>query len=199
MPSPIGFTIEGVEKIKDAIDHASRQPDNTLPTHHRTSSSDDRWVKITDTDGFSGKYSWVSLEATAAQDMTANSQWLSANFDDETNYAVEINGNKDVIIDDIVYLTPAKSQNYFLFEYDRHISATTDGTMSGRVGTAAGVGLVVPNKLDGDTGQYTVTSQSFPCYNTYKGTVESGKTIQIHTTYGVWETTGDDCIESDGT
>lgn len=200
MPAPIGFNEEGIEKIKRSVEYTERQPDNPiLPRSNRGFSSDDRWAILTDTDG-SGKYSWQSLEATASLDMTANADWLSGNYDDDANYAVASSGCKDCVIGHKVYLTPAKSQDYFLFGYDRHISGTTDGTISGRNGTVAGVGLVIPDLLDGDTGQYTAaSSQSFPVYNPFQGTVEDGKVVQMHINGSVWEITSDDCIESDGT
>lgn len=195
----LGFTEDGGRRVVAATEGWEAMPKNNPHTQFvGVPTTDDRWVILTDTDGFSGRYSWQSLEATASLDMTANANWLSANYDDDVNYAVASNGCKDCIIGHIVYLTPAKSQNYFLFDYDRHASAKAEGPISGRVGAAAGVGLVIPDILDGDTGQYNATSQSFPIYNPYQGTVEDGKVVQMHINGNVWELSGDDCID-DGT
>lgn len=228
MPAPIGFNEEGVEKIKKSLEYTERQSDNPhrphLPRRQRGFSSDDRWAILTNTSTDDilegeprGKYSWQSVlppdrttwefpwDHTAIP-MYSSEHGLSGNYNDPWGYAVASNGCLDCVLGHIVYLVPAVTQPYFLFEYYRHATARTLGPITGRDGVNAGVGEVTVEELrvvssevevGATIATYTATVQTIPVFNPYEGIVPDGTVIQMHINGKVWEITGADCENGD--
>lgn len=110
------------------------------------------WAIITDTDD-AGKYSWTALEPQSDGSLSSNSDWGSGSHSDSEGYAVNAEGRDDIQDDAIVWLTPARGQDYYLFSGGDSeatlYKATLNGALATTDATATIDGAIPVNGSDG--------------------------------------------------
>ncbi|WDI41819.1 hypothetical protein [Bremerella sp. P1] len=122
---PVNFEESGARRIVGATKWVERHKKNPVRKRGGNAHRGDGgwWAKITGqdaTDKF--KYTWKFLEPQDVDEssdaLAENNAFLQGVTDEEPyNYAVEIYRSIYVVKNDIVWITPSRNQEYYLFEY----------------------------------------------------------------------------------
>lgn len=200
----VGFTHEGAQRVANATLYVETLTKNGPSKGNRASKSSPLgfWAKITG--GNAGKYSWTAIKHKTDLSNTEDEDWGKAIYSDDFGYAVEaFNASEWVIKNDIVWLTPAKSDDgsdYYVFQYNPGMIWCKG---SGTIPAATGTDTITPGdgfsfavwRMDYATATMTATTSHVDVYNPFKTAITPGssKFIQCAFRDGVWFLTGVEC------
>ena len=188
-----------LRRIQTSTRYTERVSKTSTPRQRRQPqiANQGKLVQITATNG-SGKYSWIGLAPVASipNPMGTNTDWGSGDYTETFGFAVEATGSTDVILNDVVRIFPAKSEDFYIFHYQPEVKFANleDGdTISARSTSSVGSGDVTVQSYSG--GSLTDTSQTLTVYNGFTKEVDGPRYITIEYSQSVWWITGADCDE----
>jgi hypothetical protein len=142
-----------------------------------------RWARITGGGGGVIKYSWIAVELQSDGSWADKADWGEGDHTADTGYAVEAPWRgKNVIHDDIVWLMPGLSANFYVFLYPR-ANVICEGSATAASGGTFG------------TGTATVGAQSIPIVNISHVAVTSEFPLLASYHQGDWIVTVEPCEE----
>ncbi|WP_339684227.1 hypothetical protein [Gimesia maris] len=174
------FTRDGAERIIEVTRLVERDTRNPRQKRGRSAltSSLGFWAQVTANDATSdpSKYSWITLEPTASHDQTSSEDWGDGTADSTAGYAIEARYQSEYVIPDtVVWMTPAKNQDFFLFEVSPDVQVgylDKDGTMTGASDTTCGSGDIKLASIEWDS-----TNEVFTC------DVDGTNTVTVHNAF----------------
>jgi hypothetical protein len=114
MPDYVKIPVDIAKRIAKATRYVERIPQSNLPSDGKRQFADEGfWARLTDTDD-EGKYSWERVYLNTDFETTTDGEYTGS-YEDDANFAVEINNNVSVPIDSIVYLMPSFTADCFVF------------------------------------------------------------------------------------
>lgn len=196
----VNFTKKGAERIATVTKYVEGQPRNN-PRNNRKPSQNVAlgfWAKITDSDD-NGKYSWEAMKPNSSQELEVDTDWGQGSHSNPEGYAVEAkNKSKWVLDDSIVFMWPAKTEEYYLFDYMPGVIVAKlleSETISERLSATPGYGDITYEKYDGST---FTDGQVITVYNPFRTEIlaDSENDLYVEAAFGdggVWWLIAVDC------
>jgi len=130
----VQIPVDVARRIASAVKYVEMVNRGSEHSHPQGGGWDDgeKWAQITDRDETNGQYSWVALEPQDDGSLSQNEDWGKGDMGDDTGFAVEVWGSDCVLKNSIVRLKPAKSADYYVFEYS---GGVVKGTLSDHIKT----------------------------------------------------------------
>lgn len=211
-----GFTEKGAKRVADATLYIERASRNSPSGKGQgpTLSPLGRYAKIKA--GEDGKYSWVAVKHNSDGEIEEDEEWGTGSHEapsedeEATGYAIESRWKStSVIFGDIVWITPAMGQDFYVFDYNpsvRLAKITDADEITAREDETPGEGEVkvlvydtdddlFSVALDDDDEEITVTVKN-PFRTVIEipdGDAETELYLQMEFRDGQWWVTGVEC------
>jgi len=203
-----GFTEKGAKRVAEATLYIERSSRNNPSGKGQgpTLSPLGRYAKIKA--GEDGKYSWVAVKHNADGEIEEDDEWGSGDHTEDTGYAIESRWKSEsVIFGDIVWITPAMGQDFYIFDYSPSVrlgKITDTDEITAREDETPGEGEVtvlvyeddeITEALDDDDDEITVTVKN-PFRSKIEipdGDEEEELYLQMEFRDGEWWVTGVEC------
>jgi hypothetical protein len=150
------------------------------------------WAKITDTDN-DGKYSWQAQLVNDDGTLADDTDGASGDYTEDTGYAVEVLwGSAAVLLNSIVWLYPAMSQDFLLFQYTPSgavIEAGGEMAAGSWSSPTSGEGIV--QKWNGSG--FVPADDNVTIYNPFNSVIHADTKLQCLYVDGIWLANAEDC------
>lgn len=193
-----GFTPDAARRIIEAtrfVERSSRNPHGPF-LRTPTPSLTGFYARITDGDGY--KYSFEALEPQEDGELEVNDDWITGDHTADKGYAVSTDKSEYVLMDSVVWLEPARNQDYYLFHYRPGLQLAKlaeNDEISKREGSTAGTGEVTIVEFDPDSETFEDKEEInvFNFMTTEVDADDDDRFVFVSYCNGVWWLSGADC------